>query len=127
MRMRDRQSVLAALLLLAAYDALLLWTVLFLASLAGAPPPPAPSPALALLLSINLGLLVWRLAMRTGFVTRTYGWREGLRSVPRVIVGNAIAMLAARRALMTYLKLRRTGTAAWDKIAHFFPRELPAE
>ncbi len=127
MRMRDRQSLLAAVLLLAAYGALLLWTALALVWLAGGPPPPSPSPGLALLLSINLGLLGWRLAMRAGFVTRAYGWREGLRSLPRVVVGNAIAMLAARRALMLYLMLRRTGAAPWNKTAHVFPRELPAE
>src|SRR5690606_31457751 len=115
MRMRDRQSLLAAVLLLAAYGALLLWTALALVRLAGGPPPPSPSPGLALLLSINLGLLGWRLAMRAGFVTRAYGWREGLRSLPRVVVGNAIAMLAARRALMLYLMLRRTGAAPWNK------------
>src|SRR5690606_17942918 len=110
-----------------AYGALLLWTALALVWLAGGPPPPSPSPGLALLLSINLGLLGWRLAMRAGFVTRAYGWREGLRSLPRVVVGNAIAMLAARRALMLYLMLRRTGAAPWNKTAHVFPRELPAE
>jgi adsorption protein B len=127
MRLRDRQSVLAALILLAAYAALVLWTGLFLAARAGGPAPPPVAPGLALLLAVNLALLGWRLTMRFGFVARAYGWREGLRALPRVVVGNAIAMLAARRALILYFRLRRTGTATWDKTAHVFPRELPAE
>ncbi len=127
MRMRDRQSLLAALLLVAAYAALVLWTLLFAGELMGiAAPRPLP-PALTLLMTINAGFLAWRLAMRFGFVGRTYGWREGLRSVPRVLVANAIAMLAARRALFRYLLIRKTGNTIWEKTAHTFPRELPAE
>jgi adsorption protein B len=127
MRMRDRQSVLAALILLAAYAALVLWTGRFLVALAGGPALRPVPPGLALLMTTNAGLLGWRLAMRFGFVARAYGWREGLRAIPRVVIGNAIAMLAARRALVLYLRFRRTGAAAWDKTAHVFPRELPAE
>ena len=72
-------------------------------------------------------LLVWRLAMRFTFVTRAYGWREGLRSIPRVVVSNAIAMMAARRAVFRYLSIRRTGNASWDKTVHAFPSQVPAE
>jgi len=127
MRMRDRQSVLAALILLAAYAGLVLWTALLLVALAGGPPIHPIPPMLGLLMAINGGLLAWRLAMRFGFVARSYGWREGLRAIPRVVIGNAIAMLAARRALVLYVRFRRTGAAAWDKTAHVFPHELPAE
>jgi adsorption protein B len=127
MRLRDRQSVLAALILLAAYAALVLWSALFFRALLGGGAMRPISPTLSLLLTINSGLLVWRLAMRFGFVTHSYGWREGLRAIPRVLVGNAIAMLAARRAVLRYLRLRRTGDAPWGKTAHSFPRELPAE
>jgi len=127
MRMRDRQSVLAALILVAAYAALLLWAGLALIELAGGAAMPPAAPGLVLLMQVNFGLLLWRLAMRFGFVARSYGWREGLRSIPRVVIGNAIAMLAARRALVLYFGFRRTGGAAWDKTAHVFPRELPAE
>ena len=34
-------------------------------------------------------------------------------------------MMAARRALVRYLGLRRTGAARWDKTAHAFPRQPP--
>jgi adsorption protein B len=127
MRMRDRQSVLAALILLAAYAALVLWTGLYLVALAGGPAMRPVPPVLAVLMVVNGALLAWRLAMRFGFVARSYGWREGLRAIPRVVIGNAIAMLAARRALVLYLRFRRSGAAAWDKTEHVFPRELPAE
>lgn len=127
MRLRDRQSVFAAIVLFAAYVALVLWSVLFALEWALGREMRPIAPLLSLLLTINLGLLGWRLAMRFGFVTRAYGWREGLRSLPRVIVGNAIAMLAARRAVLRYLGTRSTGATIWDKTAHAFPAQLPAE
>lgn len=127
MRLRDRQSPLAALLLASAYLALVLWTILFAAQLLGGREMAPLSGFLALMLSINFGLLLWRLAMRFGFVANAYGWREGLRSIPRVVVANAVAMLAAQRALLRYLALRREGAALWDKTAHVFPQQLPAE
>jgi bacteriophage N4 adsorption protein B len=127
MRLRDRQAVLASLLLFAGYAALLLWTFLFLIrAFTGFEPDPI-SPGLALLLKLNLMLLLWRLAMRFTFVTRAYGWREGFRSIPRVVVSNAIAMMAAQRAVFRYLSIRRTGSTFWDKTAHAFPAQVPAE
>lgn len=127
MRARDRQAILAALLLCAAYLALLLWAALFFAERLGGREMLPFGPALSLLIALNSVLLLWRLAMRFGFVARAYGWREGLRALPRTITGNIIAMMAARRALARYLGRRRTGAAAWDKTAHVFPEELPAE
>lgn len=127
MRLRDRQAVLASLLLFAGYLSLLLWTAVFLIRVfTGYEPEPIP-PSLALLLQLNLMLLGWRLAMRFTFVARAYGWREGLRSIPRVVVSNIIAMMAARRAVFRYLSIRRTGSASWDKTAHAFPASVPAE
>jgi bacteriophage N4 adsorption protein B len=123
MRLRDRQSPLAALLLAAAYFALGLFALLLLAGHALAP----FSPTLTLLLALNSALLLWRLAMRFAFVARLHGWREGLRSLPRTITANIIAMLAARRAMVRYLGLLRTGAQRWDKTAHAFPQQLPAE
>lgn len=127
MRLRDRQSILAALVLAAAYLALSLWTLLAAAHWLGGSAMPALTPFLSMLIAANSALLLWRLAMRFGFVARAYGWREGLRALPRTITGNIVAMMAARRALANYLALRRTGRAAWDKTAHAFPQQLPAE
>jgi len=127
MRLRDRQSLLAALLLCAAY--LVLLTAAPLAALGAATGQEVVlvTPTLAALSAVAMLLLLWRLAMRFAFVTSAYGWREGLRSVPRVLVGNAIAMLAARRAVARYLNARRTGRSAWDKTSHVFPAQVPAE
>ncbi|HEY0446438.1 MAG TPA: glycosyl transferase family protein [Allosphingosinicella sp.] len=127
MRLRDRQSVLAAILLVSGYAAFLLWLLLKLAELAFGVAPAPMSPTLGALMLANSFLLVWRLAMRCGFVAHSYGWREGLKSIPRVVIGNLIAILAAREAVLRYLLHRRSGIARWDKTAHAFPAEVPAE
>ncbi len=127
MRLRDRQAVLASLLLFAGYVALILWSIMQARLLVAGIPPRPISNELALLLQLNLALLVWRLAMRFLFVRQIYGWAEACRSVPRVFVSNIIAMLAARRAVFRYLGIRRTGATSWDKTRHVFPTELPAE
>ena len=122
MRMRDRRGPLAALLLLAAYAAALLWSQLWLAEALGAPIRARLSPALITLLTINGWLLAWRVAMRAAFTTAAYGLTEGLLSVPRLVVGNVIAMLAAGRAVSLHLG---GGAKRWDKTRHIFPAELP--
>ncbi len=121
MRMRDRRGPLAAVLLIAAYTAALLWSQIWIAHAIGAPVQVELDPALATLLTVNAWLLAWRVAMRAGFTTSAYGWRQGLLSVPRLVVGNVIAMLAAWRALSLYLA---RGAPRWDKTRHIFPREL---
>jgi bacteriophage N4 adsorption protein B len=122
MRMRDRRGPLAALLLLAAYAAALLWSQIWLAEMLGAPIQARLDPMLIILLSINAGLLAWRIAMRAGFTASAYGWRQGLLSIPRLVVGNVIAMLAAGRAASLHLG---GGAKQWDKTRHVFPSELP--
>jgi adsorption protein B len=125
MRMRDRQSVLAALLLAAGYTALVLWSLRSLGALAAGLPPVAIPEPLSLLLLVNGGLLMWRLGMRFAFSSHAYGWREGLRSLPRTVVGNVVEMLAARQAVMRYAGAG--GGAGWDKTDHAFPTVAPAE
>jgi adsorption protein B len=122
MRMRDRRGPLAALLLLAAYGAAFLWSQLWLAHALGAPIQARPDPALATLLAINGCLLAWRILMRASFTTYAYGPVEGLSSVPRLVVGNAIAILAAARAVTIHIG---GGARRWDKTQHIFPAELP--
>ncbi|NJC35103.1 adsorption protein B [Sphingomonas jejuensis] len=126
MRFRDRQAVLAAVVLVAAYGALACWGVLALAELAGGYRPLVLEPWERALLIVNVGLLAWRLAMRALFVGRTHGWRQGLASVPRVIVANIVAMMAARRALAHYLHILRGGRAIWEKTTHIFPADVKA-
>ena len=120
MRMRDRRGPLAALLMIAGYGAALIWLQLGLARGLGAPVQIALSPALALLLKINAAMLAWRLLMRAGFVTATYGIKQGLLSVPRLVVGNVIAILAVWRAMTIHAD---GGPKRWDKTRHIFPQE----
>jgi bacteriophage N4 adsorption protein B len=121
MRVRDRQSLLAAILLFAGYMSLALWLVLKAWQGAGGAGP-APLPELvSALLTVNLGLLGWRLAVRAGFTAAAHGPLEGLRSIPRTAIGNLVAMLAAASALSRYRALRRGGRPRWDKTAHIFP------
>jgi adsorption protein B len=122
MRMRDRRGPLAALLLLAAYGAALLWSQLWLAEALGAPIKARLSPGLVMLLTINGWLLAWRVLMRAAFTTAAYGLGEGFLSIPRLVVGNVIAMLAAARAVSLHLG---GGAKRWDKTRHIFPAELP--
>jgi len=122
MRMRDRRGPLAALLMFAGYLAVFLWSQMWLATLLGAPRPAPPSPTLYTLLTINAVLLAWRIVMRISFTTAAYGWRQGLLAIPRLVVGNMIALLAARRALFVHAT---GGPRQWDKTRHIFPSELP--
>src|SRR5690348_11384421 len=122
MRMRDRRGPLAAVLLVAAYAAAFLWSQLWLAEALGAPIRARFDPRLVTLLTINGWLLAWRVLMRAFFTTSAYGLGQGLLSIPRLIVGNVMAMRAAARAVSLHL-----GGAAkrWDKTRHIFPAELP--
>lgn len=121
MRLRDRRGPLAAVLLLAAYAAALLWSQIWLAEALGAPIHAELSPALATLLTVNAWFLAWRILMRAGFTASAYGFGEGLRSIPRLVVGNVIAMLAAARAVSLHVG---GGAKQWDKTRHIFPAEL---
>jgi len=120
MRLRDRRGPLAAVLLIAGYSAALLWSQLWIAEALGAPVQARLDPALAALLTVNGWLLAWRVLMRAGFTTSAYGWRQGLLSVPRLVVGNVVAVLAAWRALSLHLG---GGAKRWDKTQHIFPAE----
>lgn len=127
MRLRDRQSVIAALLIAAAYLAILCWGVLWLVGHFTGRAPASLSDPFRLLVVIATVLLMWRLAVRFFFVARDHGWREALRSPFRALIGNAVTILAARRALGRYHAQRRTGRSVWDKTAHAFPERVPAE
>ncbi|MFV0623844.1 glycosyl transferase family protein [Sphingomonas sp. ac-8] len=126
MRMRDRRTILAVPVLAAAYLALVGWGVSEAAHLLAGTARADATPAMRLLLMVNTALLGWRMAVRAHFVGTRYGWREGARSMPRSIIANIIALLAARRAMLRYLAMLRGAELRWDKTAHHFP-DLPAE
>ena len=122
MRLRDRRGPLAAILLIAAYAAALLWAQLWIAEALGAPVQARMGPVLVTLLTINAWLLAWRILMRACFTASAYGVGQGLMSIPRLVVGNVIAILAALRALSLHMG---GGAKRWDKTRHIFPKSLP--
>lgn len=128
--LRDRKAIPSALLTAAAYAASLL--ALLDAVVRGRLPelqlgPLVPAGSLlAALLAWNGAMLLWRLALRAGFTARAYGWREGLRAVPRAAVANYINAAAAWRALVRYLRLLAgREQPIWDHTAHRFPETPP--
>jgi adsorption protein B len=127
MRLRDRRAGLAALVLAAAYVGLVLSALIMVAGwIGGAAPGPWPL-TLQWLLKVNLVLLVWRLLMRMVFVWHAYGPSEALRSIPRTVVGNVIALLAAQRAVFLYVGHLRGEPLGWDKTEHRFPDDSMVE
>ncbi|MGN6278633.1 MAG: glycosyl transferase family protein [Sphingomonas sp.] len=125
MRMRDRRAPLAMLVLGAAYLSLVAWAISRTCHWLAGAEPPAASYWVRLLLIGNAAVMVWRLGARYIFTSRIYGWREGLLSVPRSIIANLIAMLAARRALVLYVIMLFDGVPRWDKTDHIFPEAEP--
>ncbi|WP_278392875.1 glycosyl transferase family protein [Sphingobium yanoikuyae] len=121
MRIRDRRATLAALIIVAAYATLLLWSILELARPFLTPQMRPSTPLIDSLLTLNLWLMAWRIMMRAIFAGHAYGWRHGLAAVPRMFVGNAIAILAARRAVILYVQSLLGKPLVWDKTQHRFP------
>ena len=121
MRMRDRRAPMAMVVLAAAYAALLLWGLSMAIHRSTGLPVSAPIEGGFWLLVANALLLAWRLAMRVAFTGRTYGATEALLALPRFIVGNFVALLAAPRAVMRYVSMLRGQAPVWDKTRHEFP------
>lgn len=115
---RDRRAPLAALVLLAAYAGLLLTGAGWIGERWFAWRPAEEDAALRWLLALNAALLLWRLTLRCYFTARCYGRREALRAIPRAFVSNVIAILSARRAVMLYWRMLRSGEVVWDKTEH---------
>jgi bacteriophage N4 adsorption protein B len=118
MLLHDRRSILAAIVLFAAYAALVLTALLSVFDIAGLHRSEPLPHFLKMLLFLNALILLWRLAVRACFVSALYGRREALRSVPRSIVANLIGIMAARRAVTIYLLHLLGAPLIWDKTAH---------
>ncbi|MDZ3830497.1 MAG: glycosyl transferase family protein [Sphingopyxis sp.] len=115
---RDRRAPLAALIVLAAYAALIFAGLDWIGQRALGWPAPDHRGTVDMLLTASAALLIWRLGMRGHFTARWYGIREALFALPRAFIANVIAILAARRALSTYWRMWRSGKVVWDKTAH---------
>lgn len=118
MLLHDRRSILAAIVLVAAYLCILLTTILLLFEAAGLHTPQTLPPLTIALIFANSIFLIWRLAVRAAFVAMLYGPVEAIRSVPRSIIANIIAIMAARRACTAYMRHMVGAPLHWDKTAH---------
>jgi len=133
MLLRDRKALLNAFVVLLAYAAASAYAgaLALRWALAQTHMLPAIVPGgsfLSGLLTLTSLLLIWRLLVRAAFTGRMHGRSEALRSIPRAFVANVINFLAALRAIRRYLRLAVSGGAArWDKTAHRFPDQIPAE
>jgi bacteriophage N4 adsorption protein B len=118
MLLHDRRSIFAAIVLVTAYACILLTAVLMAAEAYGFHNPGALSPLVVQLLWINAAFLLWRLAVRAAFVGSLYGPTEALCSIPRSLLANIIAIMAARRACMAYIRHCLGVPLRWDKTTH---------
>lgn len=117
MLLRDRRAPFAALVILAGYAALILTGLLALAGQSAHPTQPSNS----WLLGFTSLCMVWRIGIRMICVWRHYGWKMGLVAAPRILVSNLIFILAMRQAIVSYLRMVRTGQIRWDKTSHRSP------
>jgi bacteriophage N4 adsorption protein B len=118
MRWRDRRVILAAALIFAGYSGMVLWLSSWALGRAI-----SMTWTVTTLFGVNFMMLLWRLLFRAYFTTLQYGWGEGACSVPRLFVGNVIAVMAASRALVGYIQFLFTGHVVWDKTSHIFAFE----
>ncbi len=125
MRLRDRKAVLSAIVLFAAYLCIVLTVALILATAAGVAAIPALNETAKLLLTANITMLVWRMLVRAAFVFHAQNWREAILSIPRTVLANIVAIMAARKACWIYLQYIFGKQLVWDKTAHsHFPVDV---
>lgn len=122
---RDRRVPLAAVILLAAYAGFILTAFGWVGQALFDWHAPAIGEGLRLLLAFDAALLLWRLAMRSHFTARWYGWRQAVLALPRAFVANVIAILAARRAVALYWAMLRSGEVVWEKTEHLENDAVP--
>lgn len=122
---RDRKGLFTNALVLLAY-ALALYLLLRqpFAGIGGATPfwRPGEDTALRLILLLNGWAFLWRALLKAWFVGGLYGPGHAALAVPRLVVGNAISIVATARAVRAWLHHRLTGEPLrWFKTAHEFP------
>ncbi len=132
-QMRDRKGMFTAVITVAAYVLAALFLVSYLAYALGFIPVRYPSIFategwLLAVLGLNAFAFALRLVQRSYFVSKIYGWEQGLMSVPRVVIGNFVNFAAIMRAWKLYMGHVFLGNRiVWDKTAHDFPESEPTE
>lgn len=118
MRLRDRRGPLVAVVLAAAYLLVLLAGVLWLADAMGWHPAGKLPTLVYWVLMVTTATFAWRGLVRAVLVAREYGWGEAAGAVLRIPVGNVIAIMATRRAVVRYARTLFGTPATWDKTEH---------
>lgn len=121
MRWRDRKACMAALVVAVAYIAVILTGIMELARMSGVHSARPLSEPLLILLTCNAFFVAWRLTLKSWFVFRVYGLNEALYAVPRTVVANWVNILAARRAIIQYVKSLTGTPLKWEKTNHSLP------
>ncbi|MDB5956134.1 glycosyl transferase family protein [Ramlibacter sp.] len=125
--LHDRKGVLTSFISIAAYVLSLLFVLLHAGAAAGWWEPAGahlfvPGSPWIVLLWANAGFFAVRGAQRAYFTARLYGWRHGVMSLPRMVIGNFVNCMAVGRAWRLYIQSVILGKKlAWDKTAHDFP------
>lgn len=118
MQLRDRRGPFAAFLLAIAYVLLVIFAIELVLAYTRLLAIPPLSSAMRTLLWLNLVALGWRLAARALFTAREFGLVEGLLAIPRVVISNTVAIVAARRAVFCYARSLKGAVPTWDKTSH---------
>lgn len=126
MRLRDRRALIVSAVLMAAYLDLGIGLTVFVSGELAGIPFPRLDPFLLALVKFNGAVLLWRLALRAYFTGSIYGWREGLRAVPRAIVSNLVGIAATLRGLYRYFQMLAKRQIEWDKTSHKFSGGAPS-
>jgi adsorption protein B len=127
MLFRDRKGIVTSFISIFAYLLLIQFIALYLLAFGGVWtlrfPSLFPEKAwLTVVASLIAVAMVLRIVQRWYFVSQVYGWEQGLMSVPRMVVGNAVNAMAAARAWRMYIGYLLLGkTLVWDKTMHAFP------
>lgn len=121
MRLRDRASLVSAVVSMSGYIAVILGCALLIDHAIQQGRPNPFDNTILNLVKINGLILVWRLGFRFLFVARVYGRRQGSWSVPRIVVSSLVAILSTSLAVIAYLKERHTGKVKWAKTVHKYP------
>lgn len=131
---RDRKAVIANIINALAY-VVLVYVLLYeiaqwgLSSYGDLEPLVQRGTPLWYVVMIDTSLMLWRFLHRYIMVSRVYGRRAGLLSIPRLPVSNIVNFFATVRALRQYAGARLgKKTIRWDKTAHAFPevQETPS-
>lgn len=118
MTFRDRRGLFAALLLFVAYLLVASIIVSGWSTQTGKSFPLGATPWLNGVLVVTSIGLFYRVGARALFSAREYGWAEGLRAIPRVLVSNIISIMSGSRALVNYIRTLRGAAVIWEKTEH---------